>query len=124
MFKTNLQPVDGALEKILALEPRKYTYDRSRYIGVSLPRGEHYGLIAQEVEEILPELIGDLYHPAKPALRGDEPEEGKSFGFKGIDYVELIPILVQAIKEQQETITAHQQTIDALKAKVEALEKR
>ncbi len=116
-FKTNLQPVDGALEKILALEPRKYTYDRSRYTGISLPHGEHYGLIAQEVEEILPELIGNLYHPAKPALRGDEPEEGESFGYKGINYIELIPILVQAIKEQQ-------QTIEELKTEVQALKNR
>ena len=117
MFKTNLQPVDGALDKVLALEPRKYTYDRGRYTGVSLPRGEHYGLIAQEVEEVLPELIGDLYHPAKPALRGDEQEEGESFGYKGINYIELIPILVQAIKEQQETI-------EELKTEVQALKNR
>jgi hypothetical protein len=124
MFKTNLQPCDGALDKVLALEPRKYTYDHSQRDGISLPHGEHYGLIAQEVEEVFPELVGDLYHPAKPALRGNDPEIGESFGYKGINYIELIPILVQAIKEQQETITAHQQTIDDLRAKVEALENR
>ena len=116
MFKTNLRPVDGALEKILALEPRKYSYDRGRHAGVSLPHGEHYGLIAQEVEEVLPELVGDLLHPGRPSLRGDEPEE-ESFGYKGINYIELIPILVQAIKEQQ-------QTIEDLKAEVEALKRR
>lgn len=117
MFKTKLQPVDGALDKVLALEPIKYTYDHSRKEGISLPRGEHYGLVAQDVEKVLPELVGDLYHPAKPALSGDEPEIGESFGYKGINYIELIPVLVQAIKEQQ-------QTIDELKAEVEALKKR
>ncbi len=117
MLKSNIGGIDGALEKILALEPKKYTYERGLHAGVSLPRGEHYGLIAQEVEEVLPELVGDLHHPAKPALRGDDPDIGESFGYKGIDYIELIPILVEAIKEQQETIAA-------LRARVEALERR
>jgi hypothetical protein len=116
-LKSNLQPVGGAIEKILALEPKKYTYERTSHAGMALPSGEHYGLVAQEVEKILPELVGDLYHPAKPALRGDNPEIGESFGYKGIDYIELIPILVQAIKEQQETI-------DELKAEVELLKRR
>ncbi len=49
-------------------------------------------------------------------MSGDEPEE-ESFGYKGINYVELIPVLVQAIKE-------HQQTIDELKTEVEALKSR
>lgn len=117
MFKTNLEPFDGALDKVLALEPKRYRYTAENVdASVALPRGEHYGLIAQEVEEVLPELVGDLIHPGMPALHPDDPRE-ESFGYKGINYVELIPILVQAIKEQQ-------QTIDELTAKVEALENR
>jgi hypothetical protein len=116
MLKTDLQEVDGALEKVLALEPRKYRYNSGMAgASVSIPRGEHYGLIAQQVEEVLPELVGDLLHPGKPALSGEQKE--KSFGYKGIDYIELIPLLVQAIKEQQ-------QTIEELKIEVADLKKR
>lgn len=114
MFKTNLQPCGGALDKVLALEPKKYTYDHMRHSNVSLPRGEHYGLIAQDVEKVLPELVGDLYHAGRPARTGDDPEE-ESFGYKGINYVELIPILVQAIKEQQKTIEEMKSEIAELK---------
>jgi hypothetical protein len=116
-FKANLTPFDGALDKVLALEPKKYSYTAENVdTRVALPRGEHYGLIAQEVEKVLPELVGDLLHPGLPPLHRDDPRE-ESFGYKGINYVELIPILVQAIKEQQETI-------DGLRARVEALENR
>jgi len=97
---------------------------------IALPRGEHYGLIAQEVEEILPELIDDILHPGSPAESPDDPRD-EPFEVKGINYVELIPILVQAIREQQETIaanqrtiSAHQKTIDMLKVEVEALKNR
>jgi hypothetical protein len=131
MFKKNLRPIEGALNKILTLEPKKFTYtDEHATASVALPRGEHYGLIAQEVEEVLPELVGDLIHPGRPALDADDPIE-EPFAYKGINYVELIPILVQAIKEQQQTIaaiqrtiSAHEQTIKELKATVEALERR
>jgi len=116
MFKTDITPCEGALAKVLALQPKKYRYDKEAHKGVSLPRGEHYGLIAQEVEEVLPELVGDLYHAGKPRLNDDEPAE-ESFGYKGINYTELIPILVQAIKEQQ-------RTIDEMKNEIAELKKR
>jgi hypothetical protein len=117
MFKTNLAPFDGALDKILALEPKKYNYTlESVDARVALPRGEHYGLVAQDVEKVIPELVGDLVHPRVPMLSSDDPRE-ESFGYKGINYVELIPILVQAIKEQQVTI-------EELKAEVQALKNR
>jgi len=46
-----------------------------------------YGIIAQELEEIIPELVYNIYDD-----------------YKSIDYVSIIPILIQAIKEQQKQI--------------------
>lgn len=117
MFKTNIRGFDSALEKVMALQPRKYNYRTGmRAEGVNLPPGEHYGLVAQEVEEVFPELVGNLIHPGKPPLKADDPVE-ESIPYKGIDYVEMIPILIQAIKEQQ-------QTIEELKAEIEELKRR
>jgi len=131
MLLTNIKPCEGALDKVLALEPKKFNYTAENInTNIALPRGEHYGLIAQEVEEILPELIDDILHPGSPAESPDDPRD-EPFEVKGINYVELIPILVQAIREQQETIaanqrtiSAHQKTIDMLKVEVEALKNR
>jgi hypothetical protein len=131
MLLTNIESCEDALDKVLALEPKKFNYTAENVnANIALPRGEHYGLIAQEVEEVIPELIDDVLHPGSPAKSPDDPRE-EPFELKGINYVELIPILVQAIKEQQETIVANQQTIsahqrmiDELKAEVEALKNR
>ncbi len=115
MFKTNLEPLDGALEKVLSLEPRRYRFKAENVSArVPLPSGEHYGLIAQEVEEVLPELVGNLLHPAVPDPKSGKPKN-ESFRYKGINYIELIPILVQAIKEQQETINKLKDEVEALK---------
>ena len=54
----------------------------------------NYGLIAQEVEEILPELIHPIYDK-----------------YKSVDYEQLIPILIQSIKELKEEV-------DTLKNKI------
>jgi hypothetical protein len=117
MLKTNVRPCEDALGKILALEPKIFTYSADKAsANISLPRGEHYGLIAQEVEEILPGLASDILHPGAPSKRPGDPQE-EPFKLKAINYVELIPILVQAIKEQQETI-------EELRTRLEALERR
>lgn len=56
-----------------------------------LANGKQYGLIAQEVEEVLPELV-------KSMKIGDDQE------FKSVNYNAHIPILIKAMKEQQEEI--------------------
>jgi len=56
-----------------------------------LADGKQYGLIAQEVEDVLPELV-------KSMKVGDDQE------YKSVNYNALIPILIEAIKEQHEEI--------------------
>lgn len=79
--KINNLNIDG-IEKVLALRPKSY------YMKNDLNK-IRYGFIAQDVSEVLPDLIsGDL-----------ESEE-----FVGLDYNGIIPVLVKAIQEQQEII--------------------
>jgi len=68
---------------------------------------KHYGLIAQEVLEILPEMV-DL---------GQEPGDPL-----GLNYGELTPVLVSAIQEQQEQIESQAEQIATLKERLMALE--
>jgi len=62
-------------------------------------------LIAQDVQSVFPE-----------AVDATNPDE------LGVSYSDTIPLLVAAIKEQQATITAQAETINALTARVVALE--
>lgn len=82
-----------ALTNILRLNPVQYTWDKDQYAKVTSSNREdldeflddkvHYGLLAQEVRELFPDLV-----------YGDEKE-----GLLSINYTELIPILIQSIQE-------------------------
>jgi hypothetical protein len=69
-----------------------------------------YGLIAQEVEQILPELVSDEIIPAKFDTAGNIISE--SIPYKGLNYQQLTPIILQAVKELDETISGFMQTTE------------
>lgn len=56
------------------------------------------GFIAQDVEEVLPEIV-----------------ETDSEGYKSINYTEIIPVMVEALKKQQQMIDKLQKSIDSLR---------
>ena len=114
-FKEGIRPLVGQtiVDKVRLLNPVNYTYVTDT--GLNFPRGEQYGLIAQELEQVFPDLV-------QTELFVDviEPEEGKSNlpiikeeTFKSINYNGLIPILLQAIQEQQAEIEALKSALSA-----------
>ncbi|HEM47680.1 MAG TPA: hypothetical protein ENO23_11625, partial [Alphaproteobacteria bacterium] len=128
-LKEDVEPISGALETVMRLEPVTFRYRSGdpRYEHLNLAGGRHYGLVAQQLETVLPELVRDVHQP--PIHRDDRAGAGKdapraapepllpATSFKGITSIELVPILLQAIREQQETI-------ERLERRVEMLERR
>jgi len=111
-FKQNIQPLTQVISKIMRLECKQFEFTTNPdYHHLNLASGKQYGLIAQELEKVFPELVVDVIHP--PADE-DDGKRGEPIHYKGINYVELIPILLQAIKEQQ-------QSIDSLKIEISRL---
>ena len=68
-----------------------------------LEEGNNFGLISQEVEQILPELVHSLKEPAVLDENGNVITDEVSF--KALNYTSLIPILIAGFKEQQQRIT-------------------
>jgi hypothetical protein len=77
-LKKNIKTLTNSLEKVLSL--RGVEYDR---IDIE---GHHIGVVAQEVEQIIPEVVSE------------------SNGTKSVAYANLVAVLIEAIKEQQEQI--------------------
>ena len=69
----------------------------------------HLGLIAQEVEAVLPEAVQKSADARTPL---------------GMNYSDLIPVLIKAIQEQQGTLERTQAEIKTLRAVNEALNRR
>ena len=98
-LKKNVQPVKNALSFVQQLEPKKFEYNHAKYSRLDLPAGQQYGFLAEEVQKVLPELVGtqsQSYMVGKNSYR--------SASYKDYDMQSLIPILVGAIQEQQAQI--------------------
>jgi hypothetical protein len=85
-LKTNVETVDNAMDMIQGL--RGVSYD------LKANGAREYGFIAQEVNEILPEVV---------STSGD---------LMGIDYTRITSLLVEAVKTQQAEIIALQKKLD------------
>jgi len=92
-LKEDIKPIADALTIVSSLQPKSYLYKEEQVDAYGLSDKQQYGLIAQELEEILPTLI---------TQQAIVTEDGKSY--KGVEYAQLIPILTQAIKELNEEL--------------------
>ncbi len=121
MFKTNINNINNALQIVNQLQPRTYNYDVSAFQGkMGFRPGLNYGFIAQEVEQILPELVGSANHPGIIDTLGNIIYN--DFSYKTLNYQAFIGILTQAIKEQQKELTTKDSVINSLNDRLTALE--
>jgi len=116
-LKMDVQNLSGSLEKLLKLQPRQYLYDTAAAPSLNLPAQKQYGFVAQELQPVFPELVRETQLPATPGdttATGEPKADGSQTTMECVNYVGLVPVLVQAIQEQQ-------QRIAALEAKVEQM---
>jgi hypothetical protein len=86
-IKRNFTPVGGYLDKILRLNPGLFYF---RKVTDREPSPDsHFGLLAQEVQSIIPELVHNT-----GMITELTPD-----GLLRLDYMEMIPLLVKAIQE-------------------------
>ena len=96
-LKENIRPIPWALDKVKQINGVYFDWipltDEERY-NIHPHEGHDIGVIAQEIEEILPELVTT-----------------RDNGYKAVKYEKIVALLIEAIKEQQSEI-------DQLKSKI------
>ena len=118
-LKKNIVTIDGALDKVMKLRGVEYNFDDTNFPGIDLDEdSKQIGFIAQEVEEIFPELVREAnITSSKEAERVGMKDQKPSYKVKTLSYTDLIPVLTEAIKEQQKTIESLELRIAALEQK-------
>lgn len=86
-YKKDIVKIDRALDKVLALEGVMYHWKQESFPGIFTDSTLQMGLIAQEVEKIIPEVV-----------------ETDKEGYKSVEYSHLVALLIEAMKEQEKTI--------------------
>lgn len=94
-FKTNIETLDDALITVKHLRGVSFSWRRDEFPNRNFEAGVQTGVIAQEVQDVLPGSIRE---------RAD--------GYLAVEYNTLIPVLIEAIKEQQERIEALEKKLE------------
>jgi hypothetical protein len=80
-LKENITPIPNALQKVNEISGNTYDW-KEGYDEVHSHKGNDVGVIAQEIEQILPQIVTN-----------------RDNGFKAVQYEKIIPLLIEAIKE-------------------------
>lgn len=112
-LKTNIQELGDAMSIINKIKPKSYEFKKdTKFASLNLPKGSHYGLLAQDLQEVLPNLVSETPHQLRtvkpiiaiqPTADGKPaqliPEQKEIIKIKEVNYIELIPILVKGMQE-------------------------
>lgn len=101
-LKKNISVYEGALDKINQLVASTYTFDHAKYPGMALPGGTQIGFMADNVQEVFPGLIKTASLPTGSTRDARGKVTYHSIpDVKTVNYIGLIPVLAEAIKEQK-----------------------
>jgi hypothetical protein len=97
-LKENIETIEDPLGKLRAIRGVRYNFAKNESRKILNPEGRQLGVLAQDVQKVLPEAVS-------PA-----PD-----GYLSVNYNALIPVLLQAVKEQQTQIEILQAEVAALR---------
>ncbi len=106
-LKKDIASIDNAMSMIRSLEGKTYHFKSEQFTDLNLPEQKQYGLIAQEVEAAISDLVTQRLMVTKDV-------NGEELILKGVNYEQIIPILINALKEQDAVIAKQQQNLDTL----------
>jgi hypothetical protein len=125
-LKTNIKKIENAMNVINKLNPVEYDYKKEVYGNkLNLPSNHQYGFIAQELKSVLPNLVHLQKLNLSTTGSGDisnkkqKNDSNEMIEFSGINYISLIPILVEGLKEQDNKINELTKQIEELKALIQ-----
>lgn len=96
-LKTDVQPLAGSLEKVLALQGVRFSWRKDEFPHLGLDSLPKVGFLAQDIEKVLPDIV----------------EKDKD-GLMRIHYAQLNAVIVEAIKEQKKEIDSLKRQVDEL----------
>ena len=92
-LKNNIKPLSNSLKKIIQIGGYEFDWNENQ----NTYSGHDVGIIAQEIEEVLPEAV-----------------ETRANGYKAVQYKKIIPLLIEGMKDQQKQIDELKELVNKL----------
>jgi hypothetical protein len=93
-WKNNIVKIDSPLEKISQISGVEFDWIEDEPLHGN--KGHDVGVIAQEIELVIPEAV-----------------QTRESGMKAVQYDKIIPLLIECIKDQQKQIEELKQSVNA-----------
>jgi hypothetical protein len=121
-LKTDVTELTSAQADALVgqLVPRRYQYNAAEYSTMHFPETPQLGFLAQEVEEVLPELVGHTVVPASIDSVGNVLTP--SMEVSGVNYIGVIPVLVGSMNHQRAEVQRLNELVEEQTRRLEQLE--
>ncbi len=108
-LKENIRPIENALSKVQKISGVHYEWkDKVKELGFEPTTKQDIGVIAQAIQEVLPEAV----KPAPFDYVGGTSKSGENY--LTVQYEKIVPLLIEAIKEQQTQIEELKSIINGL----------
>lgn len=98
ILKQNVQPIEDATGTLIQLNPVTFNFDTAGF-PMNLPGNNQFGLLAQELEQVLPELVRNSLYAGRLDSAGNQVKP--LVEYKSSNYIGLISILIKGFQEQQ-----------------------
>jgi hypothetical protein len=121
-YKTDINNINNPLDIIKKLNPKSYQYITDNADGLSFPSEKQYGFIAQDVQQILPELVRSVSKPQEVDANGKIIHA--SVKHLGVNYNAFFALTIAAVQQQQSKIDRQDSIINKQDSINKALQKQ
>lgn len=111
-LKLEINKIENPTLKLKNLQAVTFKYNVEKYKYLKLPEGNQYGFLVENVEQVFPTMVYE-----SSSVYNFNKGNTKVAKYKEVNKDDLIPVLVEALKEQQEQIDALKKELRELKSK-------
>lgn len=119
-LKENVEDIsDLDIDKLFHLTPQSYFF-KQNIEAVNLPKERQYGLVAQEVDSLFPNIVSEIAHPAD--INDENEILNEEVTYLGISYLQFLPLLTSGWQHQEMVLSEQRERMAIVDAELTALE--
>ncbi len=122
-FKDSIQALGNTDSVLMQIETVSFNYKQTGNAQqLNLPKGIRYGVLAQQVEQVIPSIVREVTHPAMYDTSG--VETSAAFTYKVVDMSQLVPLMLTDLQKKTNVIEVMNERLDSLEETVVTLTAR